>query len=96
MWKTPKKRKSFSASQKNDILQSQNDKCVDCKSRFSSRLRPHFDHINGDREDNRTENGQALCANCHDQKSLGESGERVKKNRNLKDDLGFGNFDAFG
>ena len=86
MWKSPRKRKSFSASQRNDILQEQNDCCAECDSRFSSRLRPHFDHTNGDRTDNRTENGQALCANCHDQKSLRESGDSVERRRKKDND----------
>ena len=64
-------RKSFSKSQKEEILENQDGNCGICGTRFygKNKVRPQYDHINGEHSDNRVENGQAICANCHDAKS---------------------------
>ena len=74
-------RKSFTKFQRDTILSNQDLKCNICHARFGKGIVWHFDHISGDKTDNRTENGQAVCANCHDVKSRKENVERsrVKK-----------------
>ena len=64
-------RKSFSKSQCEEILENQDGNCKLCGTRFfgKNKVRPQYDHINGDNSDNRVANGQAICANCHDVKS---------------------------
>ena len=71
-------RKSFSKSQCEEILENQDGKCSICSTRFfgKNKVRPQYDHINGDHSDNRVENGQAICANCHDAKSRKENVKR--------------------
>ena len=77
-----KPRKSFSSNVKEEVLLTQNSKCKKCGIKFSSTIRPHYDHKNGNRSDNRKTNLQALCANCHDHKSRKETTTRaVKKSK---------------
>jgi len=83
-----KKRKGFSSSQKVEIITRQNNKCKRCKTPFNKNRRPHFDHKDENRNNNKTSNGQALCANCHDVKSLHET-KRRNKNSEPKTDLDF-------
>ena len=75
-------RKSFSKFQQTEILGNQGYECNTCNVKFSKTVHPQFDHINGINEDNRTENGQAICSNCHDAKSRKENAKRsqIKKN----------------
>lgn len=61
-------RRGFSQSLRNGILQRQGGKCAMC-GRYASSYQ--FDHRNGNRSDNSSDNGQALCPNCHDRKSRG-------------------------
>ena len=75
-------RRSFSKHQKDTILAEQDLKCNLCGARFGKDRLWHFDHINGINSDNRTENGQAICANCHDKKSRKET---VQRRRTKKD-----------
>ena len=75
-------RKSFSSFQKTQILTNQDLKCNICHVRFGKDRVWHFDHLNGINTDNRTENGQAICANCHDIKSRKEN---VQRSRSKKD-----------
>ena len=77
-------RKSFSKFQQTEILGNQGYECNICKTRFSKTVHPQFDHINGDNEDNRTENGQAICANCHDAKSRKDNAKRSLKKKDDK------------
>lgn len=88
-----KKRKGFSQSQKLEIIHEQDNRCAKCPTKFSKNVKPHFDHKNGDRSDNRTSNGQALCPNCHDNKSRKENKARAKKPKN-EDLLGFGKMNS--
>ena len=74
-------RKSFSKFQQTEILGNQDYKCRSCKTRFSKNIHPQYDHISGDRSDNRTENGQAICSNCHDAKSRKENVKRSIKQK---------------
>ena len=76
-------RKSFSKSQCEEILENQDGNCKKCGVRFfgKNKVRPQYDHINGDHSDNRVANGQAICANCHDVKSRKESVKRSIKDK---------------
>ena len=71
-------RKSFSKSQCEEILENQDGNCKLCGTRFfgKNKVRPQYDHINGNHSDNRVANGQAICANCHDVKSRKENVKR--------------------
>jgi len=71
-------RKSFSKSQCEEILENQDGNCKICGVRFfgKNKVRPQYDHINGDHSDNRVANGQAICANCHDVKSRKQNVQR--------------------
>ena len=71
-------RKSFSKSQCEEILENQDGNCKKCGVRFfgKNKVRPQYDHINGNHSDNRVANGQAICANCHDVKSRKENVKR--------------------
>ena len=64
--KFPKKRKSFPVSTKIKVVKEQGHICKAC-GKFSSTL--DFDHIDGNRENNCKENCQALCPNCHAEKT---------------------------
>ena len=61
-------RRGFAQSLRDEILQRQGGKCAMC-GRHTSTFQ--FDHKNGNRSDNSSYNGQALCPNCHDRKSRG-------------------------
>ena len=76
-------RKSFSKSQCEEILENQDGNCKKCGVRFfgKNKVRPQYDHINGNHSDNRVANGQAICANCHDVKSRKESVKRSIKDK---------------
>ena len=73
---TKKKRKGASPSMKEEILLRQGSKCKKCPTKFSLKVRPHIDHKDGDRSNNKPSNLQALCPNCHDQKSRRETKRR--------------------
>ena len=76
-------RKSFSKFQQTEILGNQDYKCRSCKTRFSKNVHPQFDHISGDHSDSSTENGQAICSNCHDAKSRKENVKRSIKEKDI-------------
>ena len=78
-------RKSFSKSQCEEILENQDGNCKKCGVRFfgKNKVRPQYDHINGDHSDNRVANGQAICANCHDVKSRKENVKRSIKEKDI-------------
>ena len=76
-------RKSFSKFQREEILGKQDYKCRSCKTRFATNVHPQYDHINGDHSDNRTENGQAVCSNCHDAKSRKENVKRSVEKKDI-------------
>ena len=83
-------RKSFSHYEQLQILAEQDYKCRQCSTRFSKTVHPQFDHIDGDNSNNHIENGQAICANCHDVKSRKENAKRSheKKDFDFVKDVG--------
>ena len=89
-----KKRKGVSASMREEILLDQDSCCNKCGEKFSGRIRPQYDHKDGDRSNNKKSNIQALCAICHDQKSRRQTKRRVKSEPERNDfglgDLSFG------
>ena len=90
-----KKRKHFTEKTKRDIIIEQDNSCNICGQKFSKDVKPQFDHIDG-KEDNSPDNCQALCANCHNNKSIEETEERAEKNRkNGNDEFGLG-YENFG
>ena len=76
-------RKSFTKFQETEILANQDYKCSLCSTRFGKNIHPQYDHINGDHSDNRIENGQAICPNCHDAKSRKENVQRSIKEKDI-------------
>ena len=78
-------RKSFTKFQQTETLANQDYKCNECKIPFKKSVHPHFDHIDGNNSNNALENCQALCANCHDNKSRHENVKRSieKKDQNF-------------
>jgi hypothetical protein len=74
-YKIKKKRRAFTEDTKNRVLKRQNYTCNICGSSPSNW---DFDHI-GDRSDNSPRNCQALCLDCHRDKTTREA--RQKKRR---------------
>lgn len=62
-------RRSFSDSVKESVLRSQNHRCNSCKRLLNV---VDYDHIDGNRSNNDISNCQALCPNCHAEKSRRE------------------------
>ena len=60
------KRKSFSNSVKEQVLKRQGHRCNDCHRLLNV---VDYDHIDGDHSNNGINNSQALCPNCHAEKS---------------------------
>jgi len=60
------KRRQFSKLTKQKVLINQNFQCVSCKSPLEF---PDFDHIDGNSSNNDISNCQALCPNCHAEKT---------------------------
>ena len=86
---------NFGKYQKDEILAKQKNRCNKCNVRFG-KIKPHFDHIDGNKTNNQTSNGQALCPNCHDRKSRRQTTSRSKKQKR-DDPFGFGKIDfGFG
>ena len=71
----PKKRQSFSKSEKARIKKIQKNRCKACGKK-SNVL--DIDHIDGNSSNNSLDNAQALCPNCHAKKT------RKIKQRKLK------------
>jgi hypothetical protein len=63
-----KKRRSFSADIKRQILINQNNKCAICKRNKGVW---DYDHKDGNRSNNKISNCQALCPICHAKKTRG-------------------------
>lgn len=63
-----KKRQYFQADVKREVLKGQNYKCAICKTSAGVW---DYDHINGNRSNNKISNCQALCPNCHAKKTRG-------------------------
>ena len=55
-------RKGFSQGTRERILRKQNHRCVYCRKVLKI---IDYHHKNGNRSDNRENNCQALCPNCH-------------------------------
>ena len=81
-----KKRKDFSRGIIIDTLVEQDFKCANCNQQFSKGRRPHFDHKDGNAKNNIASNCQALCPNCHDQKSVDENRRRDEKEKQKRQD----------
>ena len=71
----PKKRRSFSKSEKARIKKIQKNRCKACGKK-SNVL--DIDHIDGNSSNNSLDNAQALCPNCHAKKT------RTIKQKKLK------------
>ena len=61
-----KKRKRFTKATKRYTLEFQNYRCAICSRSLGV---VDFDHINGDQSNNSYLNCQALCPNCHAEKT---------------------------
>jgi len=57
-----KARKGFSQGTRERVLRKQNHRCTYCKKNLTV---IDYHHKNGNRSDNRENNCQALCPNCH-------------------------------
>lgn len=68
-------RKPFSRYVKYEILERQQNRCAMCNDKL---FYPHFDHIDGNRSNNKLTNCQALCPNCHELKTRRD--QRNKRN----------------
>jgi len=71
----PTKRHRFTKSVMIKTLEIQKNKCKKCKNKLKE---CDFDHMDGDSTNNSLSNCQALCPNCHAEKS------RRKKQKSLK------------
>ena len=78
------KRKDFSCATKIDTMIDQNFCCKECHRGFTKKVRPHFDHIQGS-SNNHISNCQALCPNCHNNKSVNENREIAERDRQRRE-----------
>jgi nitrate/TMAO reductase-like tetraheme cytochrome c subunit len=78
-------RRSFSPTQKKEILSQQDNKCAKCHEKLDPRA-THFHHEKPWASGGRTitENGRALCASCHEITSHEKRLENVDKKRPKK------------
>jgi 5-methylcytosine-specific restriction protein A len=58
------------------VLERAHNRCQKCSVKFSPRIPPQFEHINGSLKDNRPINLRALCPECF---KLVEDKEKKKK-----------------
>jgi hypothetical protein len=68
-----RERKGFPRYVKEKILRKQDHKCAHCRKVLNV---VDWDHKNGDRSNNKENNCQALCPNCHAVKTRKEQGKR--------------------
>lgn len=61
-------RRNFNFAIQSKILDKQKNRCAKCKTDLTSKI-VQFDHMDGDRSNNDESNCQALCSNCHSEKS---------------------------
>ncbi len=84
-------RENLGENEKWDILRRQGFKCKGkCKPKASfTKIRAHFDHIKpvskGGKKGKNLKNIQALCPNCHDNKSRGEHKKHKQRIRTFAD-----------
>lgn len=62
-----RRRKQFTQLVKNEVIHNQKNRCAICKRKLGP-YGSNFDHVNGDRSDNRFSNCKALCIPCHRRK----------------------------
>lgn len=79
-------RRSFSPTQKKEILYQQDGKCARCHKKLDPRA-THFHHEKPWASGGRTKvvNGRALCADCHEIISHKDRLKRIDKKRKPKD-----------
>jgi len=79
-------RRSFSPTQKKEILYQQDSKCARCHKKLDPRA-THFHHEKPWASGGRTKvvNGRALCADCHEIISHKDRLKRVDKGRKAKE-----------
>jgi len=63
-----RKRRAFASGVRRKTLEKQHYKCANCKRPLKPR-ETDYDHKNANRSDNRQKNCQALCLNCHGDKT---------------------------
>jgi hypothetical protein len=78
-------RRAFTSTQKNEILYQQDNKCAICHEKLDPRAK-HFHHEKPWSSGGRTitQNGRALCANCHEKETHKERLKKVDKKRRKK------------
>ena len=78
-------RRGFTKNQCDQALENQGGKCRGCGIQFfgKNKVRPEYDHIDGDHSNNNTKNCQAICSNCHSNKSREEDVKRSIKEKNV-------------
>lgn len=78
-------RKSFTTTQKKQILAQQDFKCAKCHNKLG--VAYHFHHAKSWSSGGKTivKNGRALCANCHETERHKERLKKVDKKRQAKD-----------
>lgn len=64
------------------VLERAHNRCQKCSTKFSPSIQPQFEHINGNRKDNRPSNLHALCPQCF--KAVEEKENRKGLMGNLK------------
>ena len=77
----PIKRRRFTKSAQIKILKLQKNRCNICENKLDIY---DLDHIDGDSSNNSLSNCQALCLDCHAQKSRNLKQKRVKLSRILR------------
>jgi hypothetical protein len=92
--KKKNKRKSLTPKQKEEVLKKQNGKCTQCNKELYPAI-THYDHIVPISEEDSTNdlhNIQALCGDCHTNKTKLENKQRgirnkLKKNKNQNNEF---------
>ena len=79
-------RRAFNSTQKKEILHQQDYKCAKCHKKLDLRA-THFHHEKPWASGGRTitQNGRALCANCHKIATHETRLKRIEKKRTPKD-----------
>jgi 5-methylcytosine-specific restriction endonuclease McrA len=76
-------RQHISTSDRWRIIERQRYKCKKCRKPFGEKIKPQYDHIKqvskGGKKGRDLKNIQALCANCHYNKTIRERKPKRKK-----------------